>query len=192
MKLTKEKEKDSFSVLKDRFGYKSTLASPRLVKVVVGSGTGKRAASDKKYNELVEKRLAALTSQKPSARAAKKSIASFKLREGETVGYAVTLRKRRMYDFLDRFFNVAVPRMRDFRGFSKKSIDEMGNATFGIKEHNIFPEAAQEEVKDVFGLAVTIATTARNRKEAEAFFEAIGVPFKKDEELPKKKGGRKK
>jgi large subunit ribosomal protein L5 len=135
--------------------------------------------------------LLSLTGQKPSPRPAKKSVAAFKLREGETIGWVVTLRKQRMYDFLDRFFNIAVPRTRDFRGFSRKSIDEIGNITLGIKEHIIFPETAQEEAKDIFGLAVTIVTTAKNKEQADAFFEALGIPFKR-EETPVKRGARKK
>jgi large subunit ribosomal protein L5 len=163
--------------LKKELGVKNTLAVPRLVKVVVSSGTGR--AKDKKRNELVADRLGKITGQKPSPRSAKQSIASFKLREGEVIGMAVTLRGKRMYLFLDKLINVAMPRTRDFKGFDEKSVDEMGNLTIGIKEHVIFPETADEELKDVFGFAITMVTTAKNRDEALAFFRAINFPFKK-------------
>ncbi|MEK7091956.1 MAG: 50S ribosomal protein L5 [Patescibacteria group bacterium] len=163
--------------LKTKLGAKNALALPNLVKVVINSGTGR--ARDKKRNELVADRLAKITGQKASARGAKKSIASFKLREGEVIGFASTLRGKRMYDFLDRLLNIAIPRIRDFKGYDRKSIDEIGNLTIGLKEHNVFSETADEEIKDVFGLSVTIVTTAKNRAQAEAFFEAVGFPFKK-------------
>ena len=177
----KEKETKAYDALKTRFGYTNKLAAPRLVKVVVSLGTGKMTRTDKKKNEFVKGRLAKITGQIPSERSAKKSIASFKLREGEVIGHSVTLRKGRMYDFLSRLINIAIPRIRDFRGLSKESVDEMGNLTIGVKEHNVFPETSEEELKDVFGFAVTIVTTAKNREEGTAFLESIGVPFKKTE-----------
>lgn len=163
--------------LSSTLGRTNRLSLPRLVKVVVSSGTGR--AKDKARNELVSSRLAQLTGQKPSPRSAKKSIASFKLREGEVIGHAVTLRGARMYAFLDKLIHVALPRTKDFKGVSVTGIDEVGNLTIGIKEHTIFPEAADEELRDIFGLAVTIVTTAKNRTEARALFDAMGVPFKK-------------
>lgn len=175
----KEREKKSYEELKKTFGYTNRLAAPRLQKVVVSVGTGKSSRTDKKRNEFIKERLAKIVGQAPSEHGAKKSIASFKLREGEIIGYSATLRKRMMYDFLNRLINVAIPRIRDFRGLNKKSVDEMGNVSFGIKEHNVFPETAEEELKDVFGLAITIVTTAKNQEEGTAFFESIGVPFKK-------------
>lgn len=177
MKPIKEKQADAFKEMKDEFGFTSKLASPRLVKVVVSATTGR--AKDKNRNDMVMNRIAKITGQKPLLRAAKKSIAAFKVREGDKIGVAVTLRGAQMFGFLDKFFNVAVPRMRDFRGFERKGIDEVGNMTIGIKEQTIFPETADEEVKDLFGMAVTIVTTAKGKKEAERFFEIIGVPFKK-------------
>lgn len=163
--------------MKGEFGYKAKLAAPRLVKVVLSATTGR--AKDKNRNDLVSDRIAKITGQKPALRAAKKSIAAFKVREGDKIGVAVTLRGARMRGFLDKFFNVAIPRMRDFRGFEKKSVDELGNITLGIKEQTIFPETGDEDVRDLFGMAVTIVTTAKSKKEAEKFFEIIGVPFKK-------------
>lgn len=158
-------------------GKKNRYALPRLSKVVINAGTGK--LREKKQVTLVVDRLAKITGQKPSPRGAKKSIASFKVREGETIGQLVTLRGKRMYGFLDKLINVAVPRMRDFRGFDEKSVDATGNLTISIREHTIFPETADEELKDVFGFAITIVTTAKNRLEALAFFHALRFPFKK-------------
>ena len=173
----KEKQAGAFDAMKADFGYKAKLAAPRLVKVVVSATTGR--AKDKNRNEMVMGRIAKITGQKPSLRSAKKSIAAFKLREGDKIGVAVTLRGARMIGFLDTFFNVAIPRTRDFRGYDKKSIDEMGNLTLGVKEQTIFPEVADEDVKDLFGLAVTIVTTAKTKEEAARFFEIIGTPLKK-------------
>ncbi|MEK7179116.1 MAG: 50S ribosomal protein L5 [Patescibacteria group bacterium] len=175
----KIKEKEAFQALKGDFGYKNPMAAPVLVKVVVSSGTGKMSRGDKKKNDLVADRLMKITGQKPASRAAKKSIATFKLREGEPIGFMVTLRGARMYAFLDKLLNIALPRTKDFRGLNNASIDEMGNYTFGIREHIVFPETADEELKDVFGLAITIVTTAKNKKEAEAFLRHLGFPFKK-------------
>jgi len=182
MDSIKEKQSKSFKALQSAFGYANVMASPRIVKVVVSSGTGTAAKNDKKRNEFIGERLSVITGQKASSRGAKKSIASFKLREGDPIGFSVTLRGHRMYEFLDRLFNVAVPRIRDFQGFSPKSIDDMGNITFGITEHSVFPETADEELKNVFGIAVTIVTTARTKAEAEAFFREVGIPLKKEEQ----------
>lgn len=177
MKTIKEQYISIIPKLKEELGIKNIMAVPKITKVIVATGTGKNR--DKKRNELIADRLAKITGQKPSPRQSKKSIATFKLREGEVIGMMVTLRGKRMYDFLTKFINVAVPRTRDFKGFAKTSIDEIGNLTVGIKENVIFPETADEELKDVFGLAITIVTTAKNKKEAEALFDAIGFPFKK-------------
>ncbi len=163
--------------MKGEFGYTNKLASPRFTKVVVSATTGR--SKDKNRNEMVMGRLAKITGQKPSLRVAKKSIAAFKLREGDKIGVAVTLRGAQMMSFLDKFFNVALPRTRDFRGYEKKSVDNMGNLTLGLKEQTIFPETSDEEIKDLFGMAVTLVTTAKTKKEATAFFDVIGVPFKK-------------
>ncbi|MDO8183527.1 MAG: 50S ribosomal protein L5 [bacterium] len=163
--------------LKKELGVKNDLALPRILKVVVNSGTGK--ARDKKKNELISDRLAKITGQKPSPRGAKQSIASFKLREGEVIGLAATLRGARMWGFLDKLVNVAIPRMRDFKGLNPKSVDEIGNFTLGLKENVIFPETADEDLRDVFGLSITIVTTAKNQAEALTLLRAIGFPFKK-------------
>ncbi len=179
MKSIKEKQQAAREVLKGTLGRTNLMAVPKITKVIVSAGTGKAMKNDRTRNEFIAGRLGTITGQKPAIRTAKQSIASFKLREGEPIGLMTTLRGKRMYDFLDRFFNIAVPRIRDFRGFSPKSIDAVGNMTLGIREHNIFPETADEEFKDVFGMAVTIVTTAKNKDEAKALFTELGVPFKK-------------
>lgn len=175
--LTKEKQQNAFKALKDSQGYTNVMRAPRLVKVVVSSGTGK--AKDKNRNKLVEERLATILGQKPSARAAKQSVAQFKSREGDIIGFAATLRGEKMYSFLDKLIHIALPRTRDFRGVSMTGVDAMGNLTIGIKENTIFPETSDEDLKDVFGLAVTIVTTAKSKAEATEFFKYLGIPFKK-------------
>lgn len=170
----------TFDALKELFGYTNTMQSPRVEKVVVTTGTGR--VDDKGKIAVIIDRLARITGQKASPRPAKQSIASFKLREGDIVGYQVTLRGDRMRQFIDKLIHVALPQTRDFRGIKSSSIDEMGNITIGIREHTIFPECADEELKDVFPLAVTIVTTATNKAEAEAFLRHIGLPLQKQEE----------
>ncbi|HWO07581.1 MAG TPA: 50S ribosomal protein L5 [Candidatus Paceibacterota bacterium] len=162
--------------MKSDFKYTSPMQAPRVQKIVISTGVG--SVKDKKRLELIEDRLARLTSQKPAPRAAKKSISTFKTRVGDLSGYQVTLRGARMQSFLDKLIHIVFPRVRDFRGLSPKSIDEMGNMTIGFKEHTVFPETADEEAKDIFGLAVTIVTTAKNKKEAEAFLRHLGLPLR--------------
>lgn len=175
----KGKVKDAYNALKGTFGYTNVMQAPRIEKVVVSTGTGK--IDDKHKIELIQDRLAQITGQKPSPRPAKQSIASFKLREGEIIGYQVTLRGEQMHSFLDKLINIALPQTRDFRGLKVSAIDDMGNMTIGIPEHSIFPEAANEELKDVFGLAITIVTNVKTKKEAEALLRHIGLPLKKEE-----------
>lgn len=184
MALAKEKQNKVLDALKADFGYTNIMQSPRVEKVLVSVGVG--SIKDKKKIELIEDRLAKITGQKPSARPAKKSIAAFKLREGDIVGYQVTLRGKRRDMFLDKLVHAALPRTRDFRGLKRTSVDEMGNCTIGIKEHTIFPETSDEDIKDVFGLAVTIVTSSNNKKETLAFLEHLGFPFRKKEVIKKK------
>jgi large subunit ribosomal protein L5 len=172
---TRSQEKTAFEALKDSFHYKNRLQAPRLVKAVISTGVGK--IKDKKKIEIIEDRLARITGQKAAPRGAKKSIASFKVRQGDVVGYQATLRGARMYDFLDKLVHIALPRTRDFRGLSPKAIDSLGNLTIGIKENSIFPETSDEELKDIFGFAITLVTTAHTKKEAEAFFRHLGIPL---------------
>lgn len=177
----------SYDALKAQFGYTNLLQSPRILKVVVSSGTGKKARFEKGVHDLVADRLAKITGQKAAAKAAKQSIAGFKVRQGDIVGQMVTLRGKNMVTFLDKLIHVAFPRTKDFRGLPTTSVDQMGNMTLGIKEHTIFPECSEEDLKDVFGLSVTVVTTAKTKEEAKAFFDHLGFPFKKEEEGGKKK-----
>ncbi len=176
----KEKQNTVFKSLKDAFSYGNVMQAPRIEKVVVSTGTGK--IQDKAKITLIEDRLAKITGQKASPRKAKKSIATFKLREGDVIGYQVTLRGSRMNAFLDKLIHVALPQTRDFRGLKTTAIDEMGNYTIGIAEHTIFPETVDEELKDVFGLSITIVTTANTKEEAEALLRHVGLPLQKPTE----------
>lgn len=179
MNTVQEKQKASFELLKKEFGYTNIHAAPKLTKVNVSVATGSAMKKDRKINELVVDRIAKITGQRPTIRKAKQSNASFKLREGDAIGVAVTLRGKRMLGFLDKLFDISLPRTKDFRGISRASVDSMGNITFGIKEQTIFPEIGEEDLKDIFGLAITIGTTATSKEEATRFLEIIGVPFKK-------------
>ncbi len=177
MQSVKEKLTKDTAGLKKAFGRDNIMSIPKILKVVISAGTG--SIKDKKKNDLIADRLTKITGQKPSLRGAKKSVASFKVRQGDPVGFVITLRAGRMYGFLDKLINVALPRMRDFRGLDIKSIDKMGNYTLGIKEHVIFPETADEDLRDVFGLAITLTTSAKNPEEATTLLKYIGLPFKK-------------
>ncbi len=172
--------KKTFDALKKEFGYENVNQAPTIEKIVVSVGTGR--VDDKQKIALIQDRLAKITGQKPAPRPAKQSVAAFKLREGDIVGYQVTLRGKRMVHFLDKLIHVAIPQTRDFRGLKLTSIDEMGNYTIGIKDNTIFPETANEDIKDVFGMSLTIVTTAKDKKEAEALLRHIGFPLKKAEE----------
>ena len=179
MKSVKELESASFDVMKSDFGYTNKLSAPHLTKIVISVGTGSGIKKDRNRNVLVIDRLTKITGQKAALRSAKKSVASFKLREGEAIGAIVTLRGKRMYDFLDKLIKIAFPRTKDFRGIPESNVDSLGNMTTGIKEHTIFPEIHDEELKDVFSLAITVVTTAKSKEEAMVFFKQIGMPFKK-------------
>lgn len=180
MELTKQKLENTYKEL-SRFGYEAKLAAPRLVKIVVSSGTGSGMKKDREKNATIIDRLAKITGQKPTVRIAKKSVASFKVREGDPIGVSVTLRGSRMQHFLDKLIHIALPRTKDFRGINRSTVDAIGNMTLGIKEHTIFPETSDEDLRDVFGFAITLVSTAKNKEEATAFFEHLGIPFKKEE-----------
>ncbi len=177
-KLIQEQQKTAFNALKKEFGWHNAMQTPKIEKVVVSVGVGKMA-KDKGKVELVADRLAKITGQKPASRGAKQAISTYKTRIGDKVGYQVTLRGKRMEDFLNRVVHIALPRTKDFKGLSAGAIDEMGNYTLGIKEHSVFPETADEELKDVFGMAVTVVTSAKDKKIAEAYLRHLGFPFKK-------------
>lgn len=177
MELIQDKQKKALEALKADFGYRNAMQAPKLVKVVISVGTG--SMKDKNKIALVADRLAKITGQKAAVRAAKKSIATFKVRAGDPVGYQITLRGKRMEDFVNRLIHIALPRTKDFKGISAAAVDEIGNYTLGIKEHTVFPETADEDIKDVFGMAITIVTTAKGPKEAIAYLTHLGFPFKK-------------
>lgn len=179
MTATETKIKEVFEKLKGSFLWKNPMQAPIIEKVVVSVGTG-RVRKDKQKIEIIQDRLAKITGQRAIPRKAKKSIASFKLRDGENIGYMTTLRGKKMQAFLDKLINIAIPRMRDFRGIPQESIDMMGNLTIGVPEHTIFPESPDENLQDIFGLSVTIVTTAGNREESLAFLKHIGIPFKEE------------
>ncbi len=166
--------------LMKKFKYKSVMQVPKIVKVVVNMGVGE-AVNDQKLLEQAVKELETIVGQKASIRKAKKSISNFKLREGVNIGAMVTLRKDRMYELLDRLINVALPRVRDFRGLSDKSFDGRGNYSLGIKEQIIFPEINADKVTKVLGMDITIVTTAKNDSEAFELLQAFGIPFRKKE-----------
>jgi len=182
----KEKEAEAFSKMKSTFHYKNIMAAPKLKKIVLNVGTGTGLKKDKNRNTFIGDRLAKITGQKPANRGAKKSISSFKVRQGDPIGVMVTLRGKRMYAFLEKLVNVALPRTKDFRGINRTVVDSIGNLTLGIKEHTIFPETADEDIKDVFGLSVTLVSSAKTKPEGFAFYELLGMPFKKEEEIKKK------
>ncbi|KKQ02258.1 MAG: 50S ribosomal protein L5 [Parcubacteria group bacterium GW2011_GWB1_36_5] len=182
----KEKEIEGFEKMKSVFHYKNALAAPKMQKIVLNVGTGTAIKKDKNKNSEISLRLAKITGQKPVTRGAKQSIASFKTRQGDPIGVVVTLRGSRMDAFLEKLINVALPRTKDFRGINRKAVDNVGNLTIGIKEHTIFPETADEDIRDVFGMSITLVSSAKNKKEGTAFFELLGIPFKKEEEVKKK------
>jgi len=175
-----ELNSDSYKTLKAPLGLTNAMQTPRLVKVVIANGFG--SVKDKKKIELIADRLARITGQKPAVRATKKAIATFKTRVGDPVGYQITLRGKRMTEFLDRLIHIALPRTKDFRGLPRTSVDAMGNYTIGIKEHTIFPETTDEDLKDVFGMSITLVTTSRDKKSTLAFLEYIGLPLKREGE----------
>lgn len=177
-KLIQEQQKTAFDTLKGDFKWTNRMQVPKIEKVVISVGVGKMA-KDKGKVDLVANRLAKITGQKPASRGAKKSIATYKTRIGDKVGYQVTLRGKRAEDFLNRLVHIALPRTKDFKGIGTAGIDEMGNYSLGIKEHIVFPETADEEIKDVFGMAATVVTTAKNKAVAKAYLTHLGFPFKK-------------
>jgi large subunit ribosomal protein L5 len=160
-------------------GIKNPMAVPRVVKIVINCGLGE-AIADKKVLEKVASQLAAITGQKPAITRAKRAISTFKLRAGDAIGLKVTLRGGRMYDFLVKFIAVALPRVRDFRGTSRKGFDGNGNYTMGITEQTIFPELPYSLVDKTRGFEITIVTTAKTDAQAQALLAALGMPFEKE------------
>ena len=168
-------------IIKDltkEFNYKTPMQAPKLEKIVVNMGVGE-AAHDEKYIEAAVKDLEAITGQKAVITRAKKSIAGFKIREGQPIGCKVTLRGENMYNFMEKLIRIALPRVRDFRGISKTAFDGKGNYTLGIKEQLIFPEINYDEVLQVLGMDIVFVTTAKSNEEALALLSAFGLPYRK-------------
>jgi large subunit ribosomal protein L5 len=178
MRLKEKYKKEIVPKLEEKFSYSNEHQVPHLNKVVINVGFG-RFVKEKDYADEVVKILEKITGQKPILTKAKKSISAFKVREGMVVGGVVSLRGQRMYDFLEKLVNITFPRVRDFRGISDKAVDRTGNLTVGFKDYSAFPEVYLEDIDKVFGLEVSIATTAKNREEGLELFRLLGFPFKK-------------
>jgi len=181
-----QKQSNVFDALAGSFDYPSKQAVPELSKIVVTSGIGSTTDPDK--IEIVQDRLANICAQKPVPTKSKRSISSFNIRAGDVVGYKVTLRGERMRAFLNKLIHVVLPRTKDFRGLDPESVDEMGNITIGVDEHTAFPETSDEDLENVFGLGITVVTTAENQKEAYQYLDHLGLPFA--DEGGEKSGGR--
>jgi large subunit ribosomal protein L5 len=178
-RLKERYEREIRSALVERFGYGSPMQAPRLVKITLNMGVGD-AKQDSRMLEAATEQLATIAGQRPNVRAARKSIAGFKVRDGMPVGVAVTLRDARMYEFLDRLTSVALPRVRDFRGLNPRAFDGRGNYALGVREQIIFPEVDYDSIDQVRGLDVVITTSARTDAEAFALLEAFGLPFARE------------
>ena len=183
--LREKYKKDAIPAMKKKFGYKNSMAIPKIEKVVVNVGFGRLVAGksphdgEKVYGRIL-KDLDLITGQKLILKNAKKSVSSFKIRKGMPVGAACTLRKQKMFSFLERFIHVALPRSRDFQGIDQKSVDERGNLNVGVKEHTIFPEVSAESAKQIFSFEITVTTTANSKEEGLELFRLLGFPIKKD------------
>lgn len=177
-KLKEKYFKKVIPELKSKFGYQNNLAVPKITKVVVNVGIGK-SRDDQKFIEQVENNLKRITGQKPIYTLSKKSISAFKVRIGDKVGLKITLRGKRMYDFLDKLVNVTFPRLRDFQGINpKKSIDQQGNLNIGFKEHIVFPEISSDEVEKIHGLEVAVVTNANDWEKGYQLLKSLNFPFK--------------
>lgn len=169
--------KEVIPAMQERFGYKNVMAVPRVEKVAVNIGTGRKR--EKEEQEEVVKVLSLITGQKPVPCPARKAIAAFDTRAGMIIGYKVTIRGKRMYDFLTRLVHIALPRSRDFQGIDEKSFDASGNLTIGIREHIVFPEMIGEDYKSIFGMEITVVTTAKSKKEGVELLRLMGFPIRK-------------
>lgn len=183
LRLKEKYKKEVIPAMKEKFRYKSMMAAPKVEKVVINTGigrlvAGKTSEEQKKIQELILNALALICGQRPVLTKSKKSISGFKTREGMPIGVKITLRGKKMYDFLDRIIHIALPRSRDFRGIGVKSFDKKGNLTIGIKEHIIFPEVSPETAKTIFGIEITVVTTAKNREEGIELLKLMGFPIK--------------
>lgn len=178
VRLRDKYKNEVFNGLMDKFKYKNVMEVPKLEKITINMGLGD-SKDNAKLVEMAIEELALISGQKPVATKARKSIANFKLREGMTIGTKVTLRGERMYEFADKFFNISLPRVRDFKGVSKNSFDGRGNFSMGIKEQLIFPEISYDKVEKIRGMNIVFTTTAKTDEEAQALLELLGMPFEK-------------
>lgn len=181
--LPEKYKKEVIPAMKEKFGYRNDMAVPKIEKVVVNTGFGrqiggKTTEEQKKITDFITGELSLICSQRPIITRARKSISSFKIREGMALGVKTTLRGRKMIDFLERLIHLTLPRTRDFRGITPESVDKQGNLTIAIKEHIAFPEILPERAKSIFGLEVTVVTTAKTRKEGLELLKLLGFPIK--------------
>lgn len=179
-RLYKKYKTEIVPALKEKFGYKNIMSVPKVEKITLNVGINSRN-TDSGLLESVEKNLQRITGQKPIRTKAKKAVSAFKIREGMTVGVAVTLRGEKMYDFLDKLVNISLPRIRDFRGVSLKNLDKSGNLSLPFKEHIVFPEIRVDEVDRIHGLQVNINTSAKDKESGEELLRLLGMPFQKKE-----------
>ncbi|MDO8667610.1 MAG: 50S ribosomal protein L5 [bacterium] len=190
--LKERYKKEIIPKMAEKFGYKNQLAVPRLTKVVLNSGVGKNA-KDKAFIDGVVSSLERISGQKTILTKAKQSVSAFKTRKGMVIGVAVTMRNKRMFDFVEKLVNITFPRIRDFRGISSKQVDNTGNLSVGFKEHVAFPEIKADETENVHGLGICLSTTAKTHEEGLELFRLIGFPFNADEsEFKKIKKNKKK
>lgn len=183
MRLPEKYNKEVIPAVMEKFGYRNKMAVPKIEKVIINTGfgklvVGKTSDEQKKIRESILNDLALITSQRPILTGAKKSISAFKIRRGMSLGARVTLRKKRMFDFLERLIYIALPRSRDFLGIDPKSFDKKGNLTIGIREHITFPEVSPEKIKQIFGFEITIVTTAKSQEEGIELLKLMGFPIK--------------
>jgi large subunit ribosomal protein L5 len=183
MNLKEKYEKKVLPKMMEKFGYKNKMAVPKIEKVMINVGFGKLISEkdsqeQKKIQEAILEDLAQISGQRPILTKAKKSISGFKLRKGLPIGAKVTLRRKKMYDFLERLINIGLPRSRDFWGIPENSVDKNGNLTIGIKEHIAFPEISPEKTKFIFGFEVTVVTNAKDREKGLELFKLMGFPIK--------------
>jgi len=183
LRLQEKYKKEAISAMMEKFGYKSSMAVPKIEKVVINTGYGRQVAGktndeQKKIADFILEELGLICGQRAVKTYAKKAISSFKLRQGMPIGAKVNLRGKKMTDFLERLIYLTLPRTRDFKGISSESIDKQGNLTIAVKEHITFPEILPEKARDIFGLEITVVTTAKNKEEALELFKLLGFPIK--------------
>jgi len=184
MKITEKYKREAIPQMMEKFGYKSIMAVPKIEKVVVNTGFGRQVVGktndeQKKMADFFAEDLTLICGQKAVKTVAKKAISSFKIREGMTLGAKVTLRGKRMNDFLERLINIVLPRTRDFKGISQNSVDKQGNLTLAVKEHIAFPEILPEKARNIFSLEITIATNAKSKEKGVELFKLLGFPMQK-------------